>query len=83
MNILDTYFAVMGGSPPPRPVYSPPPAPAPAPAPAAVSEAEKVGEREKKAGQKKRGRTSLITNVGGAPGLGDDESGRKSKLGGY
>ena len=69
----------MGGSPPPRPVYSPPPAPAPA----TVSEAEKVGEREKKAGQKKRGRTSLITNVGGAPGLGDDESGRKSKLGGY
>jgi hypothetical protein len=79
MNILDTYFSIMGGSPPPRPVYSPPPAPAPAPAPVENT----ASAREKTASQKKRGRTSLITNVGGAPGLGDDESGRKSKLGGY
>jgi hypothetical protein len=39
--------------------------------------------REKTAANKKRGRTALITNKGGAPGLGDDEAGRKPKLGGY
>ena len=29
MNLFDIYFAVMGGAPPQRPVYTPPPAPAP------------------------------------------------------
>ena len=80
MNILDTYFAIMGGSPPPRPVYSPPP-PAPKPAPAPVDNS--AAARQKTADNKKRGRTALITNKGGAPGLGDDEAGRKPKLGGY
>jgi hypothetical protein len=79
MNILDTYFTIMGGAPPPRPVYTPPPPPKPAPAP--VDNA--MSAREKTADSKKRGRTSLITNKGGASGLGDDASGQKKTLGGY
>lgn len=79
MNILDTYFTIMGGAPPPRPVYTPPPTPKPAPAP--VDNA--MSAREKTADSKKRGRTSLITNKGGASGLGDDASGQKKTLGGY
>ena len=79
MNILDTYFSIMGGAPPPRPVYTPPPPPKPAPAP--VDNA--MSAREKTADSKKRGRTSLITNKGGASGLGDDASGQKKTLGGY
>ena len=79
MNILDTYFTIMGGAPPPRPVYTPPRPPKPAPAP--VDNA--MSAREKTADSKKRGRTSLITNKGGATGLGDDASGQKKTLGGY
>ena len=81
MNILDTFFTIMGGAPPPRPVYTPPPAAKPTPAPAPVDNA--VSAREKTASNKRRGRSSLITNKGGASGLGDDEAGRKPKLGGY
>lgn len=80
MNLFDLYFTVMGGAPPPRPV-APPPAPRPAPAPSPVDNA--VAAREKTAANKRRGRTSLITNIGGAPGLGDDDTGRKPRLGGY
>ena len=80
MNLFDLYFTVMGGAPPPRPV-APPPAPAPAPAPAPVDNA--AASREKTAANKRRGRSSLITNIGGAPGLGDDDTGRKPRLGGY
>lgn len=80
MNLFDLYFTVMGGAPPPRPV-APRPAPAPAPAPSPVDNA--VAAREKTAANKRRGRSSLITNIGGAPGLGDDDTGRKPKLGGY
>ena len=95
MNLFDIYFAVMGGAPPQRPVYTPPPAPKPAPAsppttkkaPAPASSPSPVDNavaaREKTASNKRRGRTSLITNMGGAPGLGDDAAGRKPKLGGY
>jgi hypothetical protein len=78
MNILDTYFLIMGGSPPPRPVYSPPP-PVSKPAPVDNSAAA----RQKAAENKKRGRTALITNEGKAGGLGDDEAGQKKTLGGY
>ena len=80
MNLFDLYFTVMGGATPPRPV-APRPAPAPAPAPSPVDNA--VAAREKTAANKRRGRSSLITNIGGAPGLGDDDTGRKPKLGGY
>tara|TARA_R110002074_G_scaffold54702_3_gene136259 strand:+ start:1492 stop:1785 length:294 start_codon:yes stop_codon:yes gene_type:complete len=97
MNLFDIYFAVMGGAPPQRPVYTPPPAPAPVSPPAAAPTTKKasspasspspvdnaVAAREKTASNKRRGRTSLITNMGGAPGLGDDDAGRKPKLGGY
>jgi len=80
MNILDTYFSIMGGSPPPRPVYSPPPSP-PKPAPAPVDNS--AAARQKAAENKKRGRSDLIANKGGASGLGDDASGQKKTLGGY
>ena len=82
MNLFDLYFTVMGGAPPPRPV-APPPAPAPAPAPAPSPVDNAVAAREKTAANKRRGRSSLITNIGGAPGLGDDDTGRKPRLGGY
>ena len=78
MNFLDTYFSIMGGAPPPRPVYSPPP-PVSKPAPVDNSAAA----REKAAANKRRGRSSLISNKGGASGLGDDASGEKKTLGGY
>ena len=81
MNILDTFFTIMGGAPPPRPVYTPTPVTKPTPAPAPVDNS--AAARQKTADNKKRGRTALITNKGGAPGLGDDEAGRKPKLGGY
>tara|TARA_R110000796_G_scaffold43790_4_gene107426 strand:- start:132 stop:374 length:243 start_codon:yes stop_codon:yes gene_type:complete len=80
MNILDTYFTIMGGAPPPRPVYAPPPPPKPTPAPIDNS----ASAREKTADSKKRGRTSLITNKDGASGLGGEgNSGQKKTLGGY
>ena len=68
----------MGGAPPrpaPAPVYTPPPEPAPVDNSAAA--------REKAAANKRRGRSSLISNKGGASGLGDDASGEKKTLGGY
>ncbi len=77
MNILDTYFSIMGGAPPPRPAYSPPPPPKPAPVD------NSAAMRQKAAENKKRGRSSLIANEGGAQGLGDDASKQKKTLGGY
>tara|TARA_R100000656_G_scaffold5166_5_gene6849 strand:+ start:1547 stop:1780 length:234 start_codon:yes stop_codon:yes gene_type:complete len=76
MNILDTYFSIMGGSPPPRPVYTPPPPPKPAPVD------NSAAARQKAAENKRRGRSDLIANKGGASGLGDDASGQKKTLGG-
>ena len=78
MNFLDIYFSIMGGSPPPRPVYSPPP---PRRVSAPVDNA--ASARQKTSANKKRGRTALITNVGGAGGLGDDAADQKKTLGGY
>ena len=79
MNFFDIYFSVMGGSPPPPPpAYSPPPPPPPL----APGETDEAKSRKRKAKQKRGGRTSLITNVGGATGLGEDDSGRKKTLGG-
>ena len=67
-------------SPPPRPA----PAPAPKPAPVAdVAEpmAQSTQEREKRASNKRSGRSSLIVNRGGAQGLGggDDNASIKKK----
>jgi hypothetical protein len=83
MNIFDTYFTIMGGAPPPRPTYAAPPAPAPVQTPKPSPVENAASSREKTADAKKRGRTSLITNKGGASGLGDDTSGQKKTLGGY
>mgnify|MGYP007063381207 CR=1 FL=1 len=77
MNILDTYFSIMGSAPPPRPAYSPPPPPKPAPVD------NSAAMRQKAAENKKRGRSALISNEGGAQGLGDDASKQKKTLGGY
>ena len=78
MNYFDIYFSIMGSAPPrpaPAPVYTPPPKKAPVDNSAAA--------RQKAAENKKRGRSSLISNKGGASGLGDDEAGQKKTLGGY
>ena len=77
MNYFDIYFSIMGGAPPPRPVYTPPSPPKPAPVD------NSAAAREKAAANKRRGRTVLITNEGKAGGLGDDEAGQKKTLGGY
>ena len=78
MNIFDTYFSIMGSAPPAAIQYLAKTTPKkPAPVDNAAS------SREKTADSKKRGRTSLITNKGGASGLGDDASGQKKTLGGY
>lgn len=57
---------------------SPPPQPAPQPAPAPVAssnENQKVADdRQRKAQNKRGGRSSLIVNRGGAAGLGDSNN---------
>jgi|TARA_B110000285_G_scaffold43985_1_gene48966 hypothetical protein len=78
MNILDTYFMVMGGAPPPRPAYAPPPPPK---APAPIDNSASM--RQKAAENKKRGRSALIASKDGASGLGGESSGQKKTLGGY
>ena len=78
MNILDTYFSIMGSAPPAAIQYlakTAPPKPAPVDNSAAM--------RQKAAENKKRGRSALISNEGGAQGLGDDASKQKKTLGGY
>lgn len=81
MNILDTYFMVMGGAPPARPAYAPPTTPKPAPID------NSAAMRQKAAENKKRGRAALITDKEGASGLGGESgsssSGQKKTLGGY
>ena len=79
MNFLDTYFSIMGSAPPATMQYLAKTAPPPKPAPVDNSAAA----REKAAANKRRGRSSLISNKGGASGLGDDASGEKKTLGGY
>ena len=79
MNILDTYFSIMGSAPPATMQYLAKTVPQPKPAPVDNSAAA----RQKAAENKKRGRSSLITNEGKAGGLGDDEAGQKKTLGGY
>ena len=78
MNILDTYFSIMGSAPTAAIQYLAKTAP-PKPAPVDNSAAA----RQKAAENKKRGRSALISNEGGAQGLGDDASKQKKTLGGY
>lgn len=72
-------------SPPPRPAPAPAPAPKPAPvADVAEPMAQSTQEREKRASNKRSGRSSLIVNRGGAQGLGggdDNVSIKKRTLG--
>ena len=72
-------------SPPPRPAPAPKPAPKPAPvADVAEPMAQSTQEREKRASNKRSGRSSLIVNRGGAQGLGggdDNVSIKKRTLG--
>lgn len=79
MNFLDFIFTgCFGGAP------SLPPLPAPpAPLPAVDEDAEARKERQRKLAQGKKGRSSLITNQGGAAGLqGESDASKKTKLGG-
>jgi hypothetical protein len=66
--------------PPPRPAPAPAPQPAPVAAPAEPM-AQSTEEREKRASNKRSGRSSLIVNRGGAQGLGggDDNASIKKK----
>jgi len=84
LNILDIINSIcMSSAPPPRPVYTPPPPPPPPPEPEPENTPAAVQKRERNASQRKRGRSSLIANTGGASGLGDDNDGSvKKTLGG-
>jgi len=63
-----------------------PPMPAPAPPLPDVSiaaEEKEAASRAKESAKRKRGRSSLITNEGGASGLEEEGTTSKQKLGGY
>tara|TARA_R110001583_G_scaffold156992_1_gene308898 strand:+ start:422 stop:664 length:243 start_codon:yes stop_codon:yes gene_type:complete len=61
----------------------PPLPPAPEPLPAVDEGKQEREDRMKKLSSKKKGRSSLITNQGGAAGLqGEEDSSKKTKLGG-
>jgi hypothetical protein len=61
----------------------PPLPPAPAPLPAVEEKDTEREDRMRKLAANKKGRGSLITNQGGAAGLqGEDDSSKKTKLGG-
>ena len=80
---FDLLFMINGPLIPKAPSLPPLPPP-PAPLPASVEEPNTEREdRMKKIASKKKGRSSLITNQGGAAGLQDeDDASKKTKLGG-
>tara|TARA_R110002167_G_scaffold74398_1_gene208256 strand:+ start:338 stop:580 length:243 start_codon:yes stop_codon:yes gene_type:complete len=79
MNFLDFIFTGCFGGAPALPPLPPPPEPLPV-----VDEGKEEREdRMKKMSSKKKGRSSLITNQGGAAGLqGEEDASKKTKLGG-
>ena len=78
MNFLDFIVTGCFGSP-----SLPPLPPEPEPLPVVDEDAEARKARQDKLAKNKRGRSSLITNQGGAAGLqGEDDSSKKTKLGG-
>jgi len=79
MNFLDLIFTgCFGGSPSLPPLPPPPP-----PLPPVDEGKEEREERMRKLSSKKQGRSSLITNQGGAAGLqGEEDVTKKTKLGG-
>jgi len=81
MNILDFIFTGCFGGTPSLPPMPPPPAPLPDVSIAAEEKAAKARAEEQ--AKRKRGRSSLITNEGGAAGLEEEGNASKQKLGGY
>ena len=78
MNFLDFIFTGCFGSP-----SFPPLPPPPEPLPDVDEGKEEREDRMKKMSSKKKGRSSLITNQGGAAGLqGEEDASKKTKLGG-
>ena len=80
MNILDFIFTGCFGGPSLPPM---PPPPAPLPDVSKEQEEKEAAARAKESAKRKRGRSSLITNEGGAAGLEEDGNTAKQKLGGY
>jgi len=80
MNLLDFIVTGCFGSPSMPPMPPPPP---PLPDVSKEQEEKEVRERAAAAAKKRRGRSSLITNVGGPAGLVEEEQATKQKLGGY
>ena len=79
MNFLDFIVTgCFGGAP-----SLPPLPPAPEPLPPVDEGKQEREDRMKKMSAKKKGRSSLITNQGGAAGLqGEEDASKKTKLGG-
>jgi len=79
MNLLDFIFTGCFGGAPALPPLPPPPESLP-PVDEGKSERE---DRMKTIAKKRKGRSSLITNRGGAAGLsGEEDATKKTKLGG-
>jgi len=81
MNILDFIFTGCFGGAPAMPAMPAPVTPLPDPSIAAEEKAAKARKQEQ--AKRKRGRSSLITNEGGAAGLEEEGNASKQKLGGY
>ena len=81
MNILDFIVTnCFGGAPSMPPMPAPPP---PLPDPSIAAEEKAAKARAEEQAKRKRGRSSLITNEGGAAGLEEPDTTSKQKLGGY
>ena len=81
MNILDFIVTnCFGGAPAMPPMPAPPP---PLPDPSIAAEEKAAKARAEEQAKRKRGRSSLITNEGGAAGLEEEGNAAKQKLGGY
>ena len=81
MNLFDFIVTGCFGGAPAMPPMPPPPPPLPDPSIAAEEKAVKARAEEQ--AKRKRGRSSLITNEGGAAGLEEPNTTSKQKLGGY
>jgi len=81
MNILDFIVTNCFGGTPSLPPMPPPPEPLPDVS--KEQEEKEAASRAKEAAKRKRGRSSLITNEGGAAGLEEPDTTSKQKLGGY
>ena len=80
MNLFDFIVTGCFGSPTLPPMPAPPP---PLPDVSIAAEEKEAASRAKESAKRKRGRSSLITNEGGASGLEEEGTTSKQKLGGY